>query len=65
MLPAVFEPAAATSERPQTHALHRSATGIGMLTYCLLLFINTLINIPYRYTVVRAWCGVVVKALRY
>jgi hypothetical protein len=30
MPPAAFEPATAASERPQTHALHRAATGIGL-----------------------------------
>jgi hypothetical protein len=29
MSPAVFEPAILTSERPQSHALDRAATGIG------------------------------------
>jgi hypothetical protein len=29
MLPAGFEPAAPASDRPQTHALERAATGIG------------------------------------
>ena len=29
MLPAGFEPAIPASERPQTHALDRAATGIG------------------------------------
>ena len=29
MLPAKFEPATPASERPQAHALHRAATGIG------------------------------------
>jgi len=29
MLPAGFEPAIPASERQQTHALHRAATGIG------------------------------------
>jgi hypothetical protein len=29
MTPAEFEPAAPTSERPQTHGLDRAATGIG------------------------------------
>jgi hypothetical protein len=30
MLPAVFEPAILASERPKTHALDRTATGIGV-----------------------------------
>ena len=30
MLPAGFEPAFPASQRPQTHALDRAATGIGM-----------------------------------
>jgi hypothetical protein len=29
MSPSIFEPANPASERPQTHALHRAATGIG------------------------------------
>jgi hypothetical protein len=30
MLPAGFEPAIPASEQPQTHALQRAATGIGI-----------------------------------
>jgi hypothetical protein len=37
MPPAVFEPATSTSERPQTHTLDRTATGI--VTVLLVLFI--------------------------
>jgi len=33
MSPAVFEPTISASERPQTHALDRAATGIGF--FCL------------------------------
>jgi hypothetical protein len=32
MTPVVFEPAIPVSERPQTHALDRVATGIGRVT---------------------------------
>jgi len=35
MLPAAFEPAFATSELPQTHALCLAATGIGDTDRCL------------------------------
>jgi hypothetical protein len=37
MPPAVFEPAISASERPQSHALERAATGIGLL-YIRVLF---------------------------
>jgi hypothetical protein len=33
MPPAEFEPTISVSERPQTHALDRTATGIGTLVY--------------------------------
>jgi hypothetical protein len=33
MLPQGFEPAIPASERPQTHALDRTATGIGHIRY--------------------------------
>jgi len=33
MTPTGFEPAIPASERPQTHALDRTATGIGMYMY--------------------------------
>ena len=38
MPPAGFEPAIPASERPQTHALDRVATGIGSRLQLLLLF---------------------------
>jgi hypothetical protein len=33
MIPPGFEPTIPASERPQTHALHRAATGIGNSLY--------------------------------
>ena len=36
MTQAGFEPAIPASEEPQTHALHRTATGIGLLSFRLL-----------------------------
>ena len=41
MLPAGFEPAIPVDDRPQTHALDRSATGIGLITpyECYITFI--------------------------
>jgi len=33
MYPSGFEPTIAASERPQTHALDRAATGIGIESY--------------------------------
>jgi hypothetical protein len=36
MFPAGFEPAIPASERPQTHALDRAATGIGTFVITLL-----------------------------
>ena len=34
MPPAIFEPAIPASDRPQTYALDRAATGIGYTKYC-------------------------------
>ena len=42
MLPARFEPAIPASERPQTHALDRSATGIGVKAVRLYLLSKAL-----------------------
>ena len=39
MLPAGFEPAIPACERPQTHALDRAATGIGLVTHYLPIFV--------------------------
>jgi hypothetical protein len=36
MPPAEFEPTVPVSERPQTHALDRTATGIGGLAICVV-----------------------------
>jgi hypothetical protein len=38
MLPGGFEPAIPASERPQTHALDRAATGIGSAIYTVLYY---------------------------
>ena len=37
MLPAGFEPAVATSQQPQIHALDRAATGISPATMYLII----------------------------
>jgi hypothetical protein len=46
MSPAVFEPALPSSDRPKTHALDRTATGIGgiqiTIVYLLLLIYSKL-----------------------
>jgi hypothetical protein len=50
MPPAVFEPAIPANERPQTHAIDRAATGIGMYVltnrkrYNQLISLSTLQN---------------------
>jgi hypothetical protein len=41
MPPAALEPAIPAGERLQTHALDRSATGIGYHTFLLLIFCVT------------------------
>jgi hypothetical protein len=41
MPPAGFEPAIPVSERPQTHALNRAATGIGIMSYLPLSISNS------------------------
>jgi len=46
MLPAGFEPAIRTRERPQTHALHHAATGIystfffWFVLYCFVMCVH-------------------------
>jgi len=40
--PAEFEPAIQASERPQTHALERAVTGIGV--YNSYIIVNTILN---------------------
>jgi len=39
MPPVGFEPTISAGERPQTHALDRAATGIGVPQLCCVLFI--------------------------
>jgi len=71
MPPAGLEPAIPASERSQTHALHRVATGIDcdIHTKYINHWTNTarnclMLNLGVH-EVTGAWGGVVVKALRY
>jgi hypothetical protein len=42
--PAGFEPTIPASERPQTHALDRTATGIGCVVYSVKIFLHRVVH---------------------
>jgi len=52
MSPAGFEPAVPVSERPQTHALDRAATGVGWPRFIILfnIYANVVDTVLYKYT---------------
>ena len=50
MTPVGFEPTIPTSERPQTNALDRAATGIGVDGY--LPYVNEQVDVSYEDTLI-------------
>jgi len=49
MPPVGFEPTIPASQRPQTHALDRAATGASCVLYCILLYLCIVSFLESRY----------------